>query len=97
MLKENRTNKRDCVICSVEYLEPKSALLDTQIADLSQISGIDVGPGIALARWGVAEVCREVLSVFMGLNYVADTKGVDVSLVATCELYLLVFSHKDQI
>ena len=73
-----RCSRRDVVVRSIEYLEAQSGFLDTQITDLTQISGVDVGPGVALSRFGLAYVCRKVLLILMRLDHVSDPKSVDV-------------------
>lgn len=42
------------IICAVEDLEAKHRrVVDGQMGDLAEVAGVDVGPGVALAGWGV--------------------------------------------
>jgi hypothetical protein len=44
---------RDRVVRGVENLEAQSVFLDCQVADLPQVTGVDVRPRVALAARGV--------------------------------------------
>lgn len=74
---------RDGVVGCIEHLESQSALLDSQIANLTKVSGVDVAPGVALPRLGEVDVGREVTLILVRLNHVADAEGVDVVLETT--------------
>jgi hypothetical protein len=50
----------DGIVGTVEHLEAQTALLDSKIADLTEIAGIDVRPGIALSRHRFANVFGEI-------------------------------------
>lgn len=39
---------RDCVICGIENLKAEPVLLDRQITDLPQVTGINIRPRVAL-------------------------------------------------
>lgn len=73
-----RTLDGDGVVGSIEDLEAKPALLDGQVTDLTEVTGVDVTPGVALPRRRVVDVLGEVESVLVRLNHVADAQGVDV-------------------
>ena len=51
-----RDRRRDGVVRRVEDLEAQARLRHTQVADLAQVARVDVGPGVALAGRGRADV-----------------------------------------
>lgn len=73
---------RDGIIGSIEDLEAEVVFLHAQVANLAEIAGIDVGPGVALAHLGVLDVLGEVAGVLVGFDDVADAQGVDVCVEA---------------
>lgn len=68
----------DGVVCGVEDLESHAILLDTQITDLSQITSVDVTPGITLPRLRLSHVLGKISFVFVRLNDIANSKSIDI-------------------
>lgn len=65
------------------HLETEPALLDTQMADLTEVPGIDVRPGVSFPTSRVLHVPREVLGVLVGLDHVTNSESVDVDVWST--------------
>jgi len=61
-----RIPDRDRVICAIKDLEAEAAFLDHEIADLAEVPGVDVGPGVAFTGGRVVEVGGEVTLVYAG-------------------------------
>ena len=80
-----RHGRRDCVICGIENLESKSALRDTQVADLTQVSCVDVAPRIALAGFGQPHMLWKVPFVLVGLDHIPDAEDIDIHAEAAGE------------
>ena len=77
----SRHSGRNSIISSVENLKAQTILFDTQIADLTQVTGVNVGPCISLSALGLADDVGEVSLVLVGLDYVADAEDVDVAVI----------------
>lgn len=71
---------RDGRVRGVKDLEAQTGLHDAKVADLAQVSGIDVGPGVAFPRLGLVDYSLEEV-ILVWLEDVADAQGVDVILV----------------
>ena len=56
----------DGVVGRVEDLEAQAVLFDAQVADLAEVAGVDVRPGVAFAGRGFREVGGEVAGICMG-------------------------------
>lgn len=72
----------DEAIRRIEHLKPQPALLDPKVANLAQVARVNVRPGVALPRCRVGDERREIASVLVRLNDVADAECVDVRLEA---------------
>jgi len=75
----------NCIIRRIKHLKAQPTLLNRQITNLSQIPGIDITPGISLTRSRVREKGRKVYGIFMRLNHVSDSEGVNVVFEAAGE------------
>ena len=73
-----RYGRGDRVVRGIKHLEPQSILLDTQITDLAEISGVNVAPGVAFAGFGHSYVAFEIRLILVRLDHVADDQSVDV-------------------
>lgn len=80
-----RHGRSDVIVRGIEHFPPQPVLLDAQVADLAQIAGIDIAPGIPQPRLGLPDVLGEVLLVLVGFDDVADPKAVDVVAEAVVE------------
>lgn len=70
----------------IEYLKAHSIFLNAEITYLAQVSCIDVTPCIPFPCLWLVYVFWEVLFVLVGLDYVANSQGVDVcSRESPCE------------
>lgn len=76
----SRNLRRDGSVRSIEDLESQSTLLDRQITDLAQISGINIRPGIPLPRHGIVDIGFEISGVLMRLDDISNSESVDVAL-----------------
>jgi hypothetical protein len=76
----SRERRGDGVVGRVEHLESQPILLHTQIADLTEVSRVNVTPGIPLAHLGLVDVLGEVAFVLVRLDDVANAQGVDVGV-----------------
>lgn len=76
---------RDETVGSIENLEPKPRLLNSQITHLAQVPCIDVRPSIALPGHGLVDVCGEVALVLVWLDDVADSQDINVVSEAPSE------------
>ena len=76
---------RDETVGSIENLEPKPRLLNSQITHLAQVPCIDVRPSIALPGHGLVDVCGEVALVLVWRDDVADSQDINVVSEAPSE------------
>lgn len=76
----SRNLGRYCIVRGVEDLESQPAFLNTQIADLTQVTCIDVTPGIAFPSFRLVDNHREILLVLVRLDHISDPKGIDITL-----------------
>ena len=56
----------DGVVGAVEHLEAEAALLDGQVANLTEIAGVDIRPCIALSRHGFGNMPGEIMLICRG-------------------------------
>lgn len=73
------------IVCSIKHLEPQPALPNRQVTDLPEISRVNVTPRVAFPGRGIPKVGGEVFLVFVRLDHVADSEGVDVCFEAPCK------------
>lgn len=66
-------------------LKPKARLVNTATADLAQVASINVAPGVAFSRFGLAHVSWEVSLILVRLDDVPDSQRVDVDAVSAGE------------
>src|SRR4030095_2475469 len=78
LLRGDLDHHAEAGLAGVEHLVAQPVLLQTQMHDLGEIAGVDVAPGIALARRRVRGEAGEA-PIFMRLDYVADTQRVEIS------------------
>lgn len=71
----------DSVVSSIEDLKAQAILLDTQVADLAQITGINVGPRISFSGFWFANDVGKVSLVLVGFNHISDSQNVDIAVV----------------
>lgn len=69
------------IVSCVEDFKAQAILLDAQIADLTQVAGINVRPCIALSGLWFADNVGEVSLVLVRLDHIANAKDVDVAVV----------------
>jgi hypothetical protein len=69
---------RDETVGSIEDLEPKPRLLNSQVTHLAQVPRIDVRPSIALPGHGLVDVRGEVALVLVRLDDIADAQDVNI-------------------
>lgn len=69
------------IVGGIENLKAQAILFDAQIANLTQVAGINVGPCITLSGLWFADDVREVPFVLVGLDHVANAKNIDVAVV----------------
>lgn len=77
----SRCRSGNSIVSSIENLKAQTILFDAQIADLTQVAGVNVGPCIPLSALGFADDGWEVSFVLVGLNYVPDAQDVNVAVV----------------
>lgn len=68
----------DGVVRSIEDLETQSIVRDAQVADLAEISRIDVRPSIPFPGRGTIHVAGKVGLVLVRFDHVADAQRIDV-------------------
>lgn len=56
---------RNCVIRGIENLKAEPVLLDRQIANLTQVTGINIRPRVALTACRVGDVGRKVWLIYV--------------------------------
>lgn len=71
----------DSVVSSVENLKAQTVLLDTQVANLAQITGINVGPCISFSRFWFANDVGKVSFVLVGFNHISDSQDIDIAVI----------------
>lgn len=68
----------DRVVRSIEDLETQSIVLDAQVADLTEISRINVRPCVPFpGRW-IVHVAGKVGLVLVRFDYITDAQRIDV-------------------
>ena len=77
-------------VCGIEDLKAELVLFDAQVANLAEISSVDIAPGVAFSRHRLPQIFREVALVFMWFDDVPDAQGVDVVLEAAGECLVAV-------
>ena len=77
----SRCCRSNSIISSIENLKAQAILFDAQIADLTQVTGVNVGPCISLSALGFADDGWEVSLVLVGFDYVTDAQDVNVAVV----------------
>ena len=80
-----RHSSGDGIVGRVEDLEAQAILAYREMADLTQIPGVDVAPSVALPRLGPADVAREVARILVRLDHIPNAEGVDVVVEAARE------------
>ena len=73
----------DSIVGRIENLETQPALLDRKVADLAEITGINVTPSTSFARIRIFDISWKIPLIFMGLDDIANAERVDVVLEAT--------------
>src|SRR5258706_14493483 len=91
--RHRRLVRDDLIIRGVEDLKAEAILLKAKVDDLGEVAGVDIAPGVPLARERVGESRRKSL-IISGLDDDADPKRVDVGACAGSERPSDLFAHE---